>query len=225
MAPLALSYAPFGVVIGAAGAASTAPVPALFAGVAVYSGSAQLTLTQMLTEGAVLWLIVVSAGLINLRLVVYATALAPLWSGTRPLAKALAAMTVIDPMWALANRRAAVGGSLEQRRAHYAGAAATLTCVWLLSMLAGLALGASTEITAHLSIGLPLCLLALVLPHRHRPGGLSVLVVAAAAALVAAAWPAGTGVLLAMALGAAVGAASSRRGAAVVAVTTRRGAA
>ncbi|MET0740082.1 MAG: AzlC family ABC transporter permease [Candidatus Nanopelagicales bacterium] len=214
MAPLALSYAPFGVVIGAAGSASDAPFSTLVAGVAVYGGSAQLTLTQMLNEGATLWLVVVSAALINLRLAVYATALAPLWSGSGPLVRLVAAMSVIDPTWSLANRRSASVGTLEQRRAHYAGAAVTLTLVWLLSMAAGLALGTSTELTTHLSIALPLCLLGLVLPHRHRPGGTSVLVVAVVAAAVAISWPAGTGVLLAMVLGAAVGALTSRRGAA-----------
>jgi predicted branched-subunit amino acid permease len=211
MAPLALSYAPFGVVIGAAGSASDAPLSTLVAGVVVYGGSAQLTLTQMLSEGAMLWLAIASAALINLRLAVYATALAPLWSGTRPLTRLVAAMSVIDPTWALANRRAEAGGTLEQRRAHYAGAAVTLTLVWLLSLAVGLALGASTGLTTYLAIGLPLCLLALVLPHRHRPGGTAVLVVAALAAAVAIAWPAGTGVLLAMGLGVAVGAIRSRR--------------
>ena len=62
-----------------------------------------------------------------------------------------------------------------------------------------------------LEIVVPLCLLGLVGAGLRAAGARSVIVVAAATALLTAAWPAGTGLLVAVVAGCAAGLASDRR--------------
>jgi predicted branched-subunit amino acid permease len=211
MAPLMVGYVPFGLLLGAA-IARSAEVWAAWSGtVPIYGGSAQLTLVEMLRSGAGLWAAVGAALLINARLLVYSSALIPLWGTARGFVRLLAAAVIIDPTWMMATRRAERGGTVTGRRAHFAGAAIVLTVCWTVSVSVGVLLGASPAIGGALSISGPLCLAAIVVPHLRTPGGLLAMVAAVAVTLAASSLPSGTGVLLAMAAAALCGALASRR--------------
>ncbi len=213
MAPLMVGYLPFGLLLGAAVAGSTEVWAAWSGTVPIYGGSAQLTLVEMLRSGAGLWAAVGAALLINARLLVYSSALIPLWGTAHGFARLMAAAVIIDPTWMLATRRAEHGGTLRQRRAHFAGAAIVLTTCWTVSVSVGVFLGASPAISGALAIAGPLCLVALVVPHLRTPGGLAAMVAAAGVTLAASWMPSGTGVLLAMAAAAICGTLGSRRSA------------
>lgn len=205
MAPLLVGLAPFGLLLGAAVADSVDPLAAWAGALPIYGGSAHLAVLGPLGHGAGLLVAAVAGVLVNLRVVVYSSALAPLWSGSRWWARALAAATVIDPTWMVAEQRARRPGTLAGRRAHYAGAAALLTAGWLALVTAGAVGGAVAGGAAVLGVALPLCLLELVLPHLSSRPGAAAVCAAAVVALVTATLPAGVGLLLAMVVAAATG--------------------
>jgi branched chain amino acid efflux pump len=211
MAPLMVGYLPFGLLLGAAIARSTEVWAAWSGTVPIYGGSAHLTLVEMLRSGADPLAAVGAALLINARLLVYSSALIPLWGTARGVVRLLAAAVIIDPTWMMATRRAERGGTLIQRRAHFAGAAIVLTVCWTLSVSAGVCLGGSPAVGGALAIAGPLCLAAIVVPHLRTPGGFVAMVAAAGVTLGASFLPSGIGVLLAMASAATVGRISSRR--------------
>jgi hypothetical protein len=113
----------------------------------------------------------------------------------------------------VATRRAAEGGTLPERRAHYAGAAGTLALAWIATVgLGALAGSLAPAAAAHLGVAVPLCLVALVVPHLRQPGGVAAVGSAATVAAVTQGWPGGTGLLLAMAVAAAAGVSVAARG-------------
>lgn len=215
MAPIAVGYLPFGLLLGAAVAHSTDPLAAWAGTDLIYGGSAHLTVVELLRTGSGVAAAVLAALLVNLRLLVYSAALAPLWATARPSAKVLAAAAIIDPSWMLAERRAAEPGGLAQRRAHYVGAAICLTIGWTAAVSAGALLGSFDHLGEHLSIAVTLCLTAIVAPHLRVPGGFVAIGAAAVVALVGRSWPAGTGILAAMAAAALTGGLAAMRAAAV----------
>lgn len=208
--PLTLGYLPFGLLLGAAVSASAAPAAAWSGALLIYGGSAHLTLLELLRTGSGLTA-VCAALLINVRLLVYSTAMAPLWQSARTRSKLLVAATVIDPTWMMAERRAGQPGSLGERRAHYAGAATCLTLGWLLWVSAGAVLGGVAESATALSVAVPLCLTAIVAPHLHLPGGVAALTAGCAVAMATWCWPAGYGIPAAMAAAAVAGGLAMRR--------------
>lgn len=205
MAPIVVGLAPFGLLLGGAVGAS-AEVWASWSGtLPIYGGSAQLATLGPLAHGSGLWVAVLAGALVNLRVVVYSSALAPLWAGSRWWAKMLAATTVIDPTWMVAERRSGRPGTLAERRAHYIGAALILTAGWLTFVTAGALGGAAAGGAVVLGVALPLCLLELVVPHLKRRAGLAAVAAAVVVVSVSGPLPPGVDVLLAMAAAGLVG--------------------
>ncbi|MGS0688261.1 AzlC family ABC transporter permease [Nakamurella sp. GG22] len=205
MAPITVGYLPFGLLLGAAVGRCIDPLAAWAGTGLLYGGSAHLTVVELIHTGSGAAAAVGAALLINLRLLVFGTALAPLWGTARPVAKMLAAAAVIDPTWMLAERRAAEPGGLAERRAHYAGASICLTVGWTVAVTAGALLGSFDHLAQHLSIAVTLCLTAIVAPHVRVPGGFAAVGAATGVALVGRSWPPGTGILAAMAAAALAG--------------------
>lgn len=211
MAPLLVGLAPFGLLLGAVVADSVNPVAAWAGTLPIYGGSAHLAVLGPLGHTGGLLVAAVAGVLVNLRVIVYSSALAPLWSGSRWWARALAAATVIDPTWMVAEQRARRPGTLADRRAHYVGAAAVLSAGWLAFVTTGAVGGALAGGAAVLGVALPLCLLELVLPHLSSRPGAAAVAAAAVVTVGTADLPAGVGLLLAMVVAAVTGLAVERR--------------
>ena len=214
--PLVASLAPFGLVVGATVAAS-ADVPAAWTGtLLIYSGSAQVALLQLLQHGSAAWAAVLAAVLVNARLAVYSASLAPLWRGTPLRWKLLAAATVVEPTWAVAERRRRDAAAADPAddwaaRRHYAGAALAVTVGWLAFVNVGTLVGREGFLLPHLAVGLPLFLVAVIVPHLRLPGGAVAVPAAALTAVAARGLPPGADVLLPRAAAAAAGALAGRR--------------
>ncbi len=127
MLPLVVGYIPFGLLLGAAMARSSDPWAAWVGTPVIYGGSAHLTVIELLHSGSGVLVAAGAAILVNVRLLVYSSRLIPLWSSARLPARLLAAAVVIDPTWMLAEQRAGRPGGISERRAHFVGAAITLT--------------------------------------------------------------------------------------------------
>jgi predicted branched-subunit amino acid permease len=210
MAPLLVGITPFGLLLGATVAASADPVAAWSGALPIYGGSAHLAVLGSLGHGGGVLVAAAAGVLVNLRVIVYSSSLAPLWAGSRWWARGLAAATVIDPTWVVAEHRATRPGSLAQRRAHYAGAATLLTGGWLLLVTAGAVGGVVAGGVAVLGVALPLCLLELVVPHLTSRPGATAVAVAVVVVVATASLPSGIGMLLAMAAAALAGVAAER---------------
>ncbi|MCV2491281.1 AzlC family ABC transporter permease [Geodermatophilus sp. YIM 151500] len=210
-APLVVGLAPFALLVGAAVGGSTDVLAAWTGTLLVYGGSAQLTLLQMLRDGAAAWTAVLVTVLVNARLAVYSTSLAPVFAGAPLRWKVLAAATVVEPTWAVAERRAREPTDPVGARVHYAGAAVAMTVGWLAVVTVGSVVGRVDGLATHLAVAVPLCLLALVVPHVRRPGGLAAVVAAVVTALAARPLLPGADVLLAMAAAGIAGSVVSRR--------------
>ena len=203
MLPLLAGVAPFGVVVGATVAASSVdPLAGWSTSWTVYGGTAQLSAVTLLDAGAPLAVLVATVAVINLRLVVYAAALAPHWRGAPRWWRPLACYLLVDPSYAVGAQHAATDPAPDELRAHYLGAGVTLWLGWLAACAAGLATG--DRITEVVPAGLvsELMLVALVAPAlRSRELGPGV-AVAAVAAVALVALPLGTGSLTAAVVGA-----------------------
>jgi predicted branched-subunit amino acid permease len=156
-----LGVLPFALAIGSyAGASSLSTAQALVSGPAILAGSAQLTTIKMLDAGAAPVVIILSALIVNARLVLYSARVAD-WFGDQPLRRRLAlALPIIDQLYLTCEPRFAKGDLVAaDRRRYFAGAALWLAGAWTaaqaLAVLAGAGLpdGAGLQVAAPLALG------------------------------------------------------------------------
>ncbi len=204
--PLLVGYAPFALVVGSAIASHAEPVAGWVGIWTVISGSALLSTLQALDAGAAL-VAAFTGLLVNARLALYSASMRSSWAAQPRWFRLVGALLLIDPSWAIAERRARAPGSDADRRAHYLGAAVTLLVGWATMITVGVLVGASGGPVADLGVAVPLCLVVLIAPRLRDPSGRWTVVAAAGVTVVALGWPSGAGMLLAIACGAGIGAA------------------
>jgi predicted branched-subunit amino acid permease len=208
MLPLLIGYLPFALTIGLAARGSADPLAAWAGALLIFGGSAHLSVIELVRQGSGVATAVATGLLINSRVAVYSASLASLWRGAPLRHRLLAAAVVIDPMWLIAVRRQDQPGTTAQRRAFFGGAGATLVAGWSALIGAGIILRTPQDATSFLAICTPLCLSAIVAPHLRTAAGMRCVGAAGLVAALTSSWPSGTGLLAAMAAGAA--ASSSR---------------
>ena len=210
MAPVVVGYVPFALLVGAHVATSADPLVAWMGTSTIYGGAAQLAVLDVLAGGGSVVAAALTGLLLQARLAVYAAALAPDWRSASLPARILAAFTLTDAPWAVAQGQAGAGGDVASRRRFYLGAALTLWVAWPVLVTLGMVCGA---VLVHLPVTdlvAPLLFGALVVPHvRDRRGAATVL--AATAATVATwQWSQGSAILAAVVVGATVAALGDR---------------
>jgi predicted branched-subunit amino acid permease len=190
MLPWLIGVAPLGMVVGMnASEHGLSGLAALATGAGIYSGSAQLTAIELIGGGATVAVVVVSVLVINARLILYGSSLAPKWHGTSPAFRALASYLLVDPSYAVGMNRYAEG-SRAGAHAHYIAAGITLWVAWHGSIVAGITLGTSVPEQLRLEQAVPLFLVAEIVRVGRRRGP------AVAAAVGGVATAAGTGLPL-----------------------------
>jgi predicted branched-subunit amino acid permease len=207
--PLLAGYIPFALVIGSIAAVHGGPVEGWAGGWLIFGGSAHLAAMRTLDQAGAVAAILTGL-LINARLVVYSASLARRWTNQPTWFRVVAAGLIIDPTWAVAEPHAAQTDNLHEQRGYFLGVGLTLAVGWTTTIAIGAVIGARLD-SVDLSIVIPLCLVALVGAGLRDAGSRSVIVVAAAVALITANWPNGTGLLVAVLAGCATGIAYERR--------------
>jgi predicted branched-subunit amino acid permease len=210
MLPWLIGVMPFGMIVGmTARTSEVSTTLGLATGATIYSGSAQLVAIELIDGGAGVPVIVVSVLVINARLLLYGSSIAPHWRGTERRYRAVAAYLLVDPSYAVGMRRYAdhgPGGHL-----HYLAAGVTLWIGWHAAMVAGATLGGGIPEWLALEHAVPLFLLAeLVHAVRARPA-LTAAVVGAVIAVVGTGLPMHSGLLVATVVGVGCAVASERR--------------
>ena len=211
--PMVVGVVPFGMAIGAtAGSLQVNAGAALASAPLILAGAAQLTTLQMLDAGVAPVVIVLSALMINARLLLYSTSIAP-WVRHEPLRRRLAlAVPVIDQMHFTCVPRFERGDQdRSQRLAYYTGAATWLVSAWLVSQTVAMLVGAQVPDAVGLRVAAPLALVGLLAKSITDGRSLATAGVAAAVAVVGAGIPFNSAVLVAAIAGITVGTMTERR--------------
>jgi len=162
--PMVIGVIPFGLAIGASIASSSlSTAQGIVSAPIILAGAAQLSTVQMLDEGVAPAMIVLSALMINARILLYSASMAP-WFSTESLARRLLlAVPVIDQMhFTCVPRFEACDLDARQRRAYYAGAGSWLVGAWLGSQTIAITVGSALPEAVGLRIAAPLALAGLL---------------------------------------------------------------
>jgi 4-azaleucine resistance transporter AzlC len=162
--PLLLGIVPFGFIAGIATVNAGLGLPeAVGLSAIVFAGAAQLAALDLIGRDAPLAIVVVTAVVINLRMLMYSASIAPHFQRLSSRMKATVAYLLTDQAYALAIARYQTEDSTRSV-AYYLGVAATLWVVWQLTTIAGVVLGTSVPESLGLEFAVPLVFLALLIP-------------------------------------------------------------
>ncbi|MFJ3485962.1 AzlC family ABC transporter permease [Pseudomonas sp. NPDC090202] len=196
--PLTPGVIPFGLITGVmAIEMGMAPGTTIGMTLLFYAGSAQMAALALLHQGVVPVAILVTALVINLRLVMYSAALAPhlhhlprRW--TWPLSYLLS-----DQSFALCHLKLSTGELGRFAHHFYAGTAFSMWLVWQLSVVAGVCLGAKVPESWSLGFAVPLSFVALLIPGLRNAASLGAAVVGGLIAVLAVDLPYNLGLIIA----------------------------
>jgi len=209
MVPWLIGVAPFGLVIGVSAAQADFPTLAgWLTGPLIYAGSAQVATIQMLDAGAAPYAVIVTALVINVRLVLYSGAMATYWRGTPLWWRLLGGYLLIDPSFAVGVER--YGRESDRRRghAHYLGGAVVLWVTWLAVIAVGATAGARLPDGLRLEFLIPLFLIGEIVPKLRQVATRRAVLVAAAVAVACLSVPMHLGIAIGIVAGIAAGTAA-----------------
>lgn len=189
--PMVVGVLPFAMAIGTTiGTLDVDPFAALAGAPLILAGAAQLTTLQMLDAGTAPAVIILSALMINARLLLYSASLAP-WFASEPLRRRLLlAVPVIDQLHFTCVPRFERGDlDGRGRRAYYTGAATMLVASWVVAQSLSAALGAQLPDALGLRVASPLALAGLLAKSTQNRTATAAAVIAAAVVLIAPGLP------------------------------------
>lgn len=135
-----------------------------------YSGSAQMAVLQLMHAGVLPIAIVVTAWIINLRFIMYGATFAPHMQHLPRRWSWPSAYLLSDQSFALCSLKAFSGEMGPCLFPFYLGTAVAMWLAWMLSVAAGVFVGASIPQSWSLSFAIPLSFLALLVPAiRSKP--------------------------------------------------------
>lgn len=212
VAPIAVGVIPFGLIAGAAAVdRGLTALDAVAFSLGVFAGAAQLAAIEVLGTGGSVAVAIVTALVINLRMMMYSASLSP-WLAPETLARRLlAAYLLTDQAYgvALARYTDPAAGDMPEagRLPFYLGAGATLWVTWQACTIVGAVVGGSIPDGVPLGFAIPLVFLALLPPAVTDRATVVAAVIGAAVATVGAQWPANLGMLAGALTGVIAGAA------------------
>lgn len=204
--PILVGTVPFGLIYGAAAVSAHLPRSLAQAmSFIVFAGSAQFVTVQFITAGVPGLILVVTAFVINLRHALYSASVAPYVRKLPAGWKWLLAYLLTDEAYAVAITQYVQPGDGTRRHWYFLGAGLALWASWQASTAAGIFLGASVPASWSLDFALPLTFIALVVPALRDRAGVSAALVGGLGAVLFAALPFKSGLLLATGAGIAAG--------------------
>ncbi|WP_313693991.1 AzlC family ABC transporter permease [Halorarum halobium] len=239
--PLLLGIVPFALVAGVAGVeAGLTPLQTLGMSVVVFAGASQLAALDLLGSDAALGVVVLTAVVINLRMMMYSASIAPHFRALPARVRAGCAYLLTDQAYAVTvarYRRAdeergadeehgadendvgavdggpddADDGGLRQPY-YYLGVGGTLWIVWQVGTVVGIVFGAGVPDAWRLDFAVPLVFLALLVPVLSDRPSVAAGLVAAAVAVFAAGLPFNAGLIAGALVGVVAGVGAERLG-------------
>lgn len=200
--PAAIGVIPLAVLIGVQ--IDLSPIESWIgwlAGPIIVGGSAHLAVLGAIGGGAIP---AIALGLlVNARSMLYSAGLAPAFSQQPRWFRWLAPYALVDQMYALAS--AQTHRDRWWQRRYYVTAMSILMAVYLGSITVGLALGPVIPVTSPLTLAIPIMFVAILLRGLKETPDVTAALAAAVTAWGASSFPAGTGLLLAIAAGTVAG--------------------
>jgi predicted branched-subunit amino acid permease len=203
MLPITVGIAPFGVITGIAATDAGLGLPeAVGFSIMVLAGAAQLASLDLIGRDAPILVVVVTALIINLRMLMYSASLAPELAHLSRAKRLLGSYWLTDQTYAVSIVRFRdVGATSVDRWWFYLGSGIPLWVVWQLATVVGVVGGGAVPETIPLGFALPLAFISLLVPTlTDRPAVIAALT-AALVAVVAAPLPANAGMPLAALVG------------------------
>lgn len=211
VAPTLLAVVPFGLVAGAAAVdVGLSVVEALGMSVVVFAGASQLAAIALIGAGAPAFVTVLTALVINLRLVMYSASIAPRYREEPLRWRVPIAYLLVDQLYVMAALKFDADESVD-RRWYVLGLGIPIWLTWVAGTAAGAVAGATVPAWLPLDFAVPMVFLALLVPAAgDRPRGVAA-VVAGSVAVAGAGLPLNLGLLAGAASGIAAGLAADRR--------------
>jgi len=205
VSPLILGMAPFGAITGVAAVdAGLGFTETIALSVVVFAGASQLAALELLRVDAHLAIVVVTAVVINLRMVMYSASIAPYFERFSAAWRAGLSYLLTDPSYALSIVEFRSESDVD-RRAYYLGVATTLWVTWQLTTVVGFVLGAGVPDGWQLEFAVPLVFLALLVPAVEDRASLAAGLVGGAVAVAGLGLPLNLGLLVGAAAGVLAG--------------------
>ena len=212
VAPMVAAIMPFGMTAGVAGLdAGLGPVLTMGMSMIVFAGASQLASLQLIDAGAAVPLVVITALIINLRMVMYSAHLAPHFQHLPSGWCSLVAYILTDQAYALTISRVMTEGSGRFTHWFYLGVGIPLWVVWQLSTAFGYWAGTAMPPEWELGFIVPLIFLALLMMSINSRPGMIAAVVAGSLSVLGSGLPAGLGLTLASLAGITAGVVSEGR--------------
>ncbi|WP_280190059.1 AzlC family ABC transporter permease [Delftia sp. PS-11] len=206
MSGTALGIGAWGLVTGVAMIKSGMPLPlALFMGVLVYAGSAQLAVLPLMTVGAPLWVVWFTAICVNLRFVILSSMWRSYFSHLRLRHRLAIAYFSGDVIFVSFMRRYPDGRPQPEQLPYYWGAAMTNWLAWQVPSTLGILLANQVPLSWGLGFAGVLALIGVLLSMLNDRATWVACVVAASAAVAAFALPLKLNILVAIAAAVAAG--------------------
>jgi 4-azaleucine resistance transporter AzlC len=204
--PILVGTIPFGLIYGVSAVSAGLPRQLAQAmSFIVFAGSAQFVAAQFIGASVPGLIIVVTAFVINLRHALYSASIAPHVRHLPARWKWLLAYLLTDEAYAVAITHYTRPGDAARKHWYFLGAGLALWTAWQASTAVGIFLGAQVPANWSLDFTLPLTFIALVVPTLRDRAGVTAALVAGVAAVLCAALPVKSGLLLASAAGIVAG--------------------
>ncbi|MBT8214635.1 MAG: AzlC family ABC transporter permease [Acidimicrobiia bacterium] len=207
VSPILLGVIPFGLVTGFSGIdAGLSFIQTLGTSTVIFAGASQLAVIDLLGRDAPAFVAILTALVINARMMMYSAALAP-WFAPAPLRdRAAMAYLLTDQAFAVSivhyERH---DDSIATRSRYYLGAALGLWTTWHISTIVGALIGTGLPEGLGLDFAIPLVFLALLVPAVRDRATLVAATVAGVVVLVAYSLPFNSALLVASAAGIVAG--------------------
>lgn len=211
IAPILLGAIPFGLVVGVISAENGLSTLQMIAFSSfVFAGLSQLVAFQLYAEDAALWVIVVSAVMVNLRLLIYSASIASYFKHLSVRWKLFLSYILVDQGYALSIAYYDEYPDAPHKHWYYAGTGALITVGWLTAVVVGFFVGAVIPESWQLSFIVPAMFLGLLVPAIKSWPYLAATVVAATVALLTINMPHNLGLVTAILCGMLTGAVLER---------------
>ncbi|RZU99656.1 AzlC family ABC transporter permease [Spiribacter vilamensis] len=204
--PMVAAIVPFGMTAGVAGLdAGLGAALTMGMSLIVFAGASQIASIQLIDAGAAVPLVVITALIINLRMLMYSAHLAPHFHHLTLGWRSLMAYILTDQAYALTISRVMSEGGERYSHWFYLGVALPLWGVWQLATAFGYWAGTAMPPSWELGFIVPLIFLSLLMMSiNSRPGVIAALV-AGSLSVLGRDLPAGLGLILASLVGIAAG--------------------
>ena len=212
LAPVTVGVIPFGIIVGVLMVSvGISPLDSWLLTVAIMSGAAHVAVVDLMARNAPLAVIVLTGVIINLRFLMYSATLGPYMRGVPPLRKGIFSYILSDQAFAVCMAEYNRHDSRVHKVSYYAGAAALMYVTWVVSVAAGILLGAAIPAALQLDFAIPLTFMALLVPSFRDRTHVIAAIASGVCAVLAHKLPWGLGLVLASAVGISVGFILARR--------------